>query len=406
MVGDRSYTADMAIRPASNNSSSSQYLQYAGGVPRTHTHSYGSVPQTVTAKMVDPTVLVEASSADYGTSTPRSASSRSSVYSPNQYNQQRKQQQQQQQQHQQQPTLASLALADSRGELDRELEYGYYQQQQQQYPYSIKADYHRPAQGFYSEPTSAAGSPASLAQGDGRRLPQRGAAHSSDNAVARHSGSVPTSSALGVTFTAHSSDETTTITTAAVTKTKTNSGGGGGGGAQALGMAHATGQRRQVRSSSSVIAGDSNSGSNTHFGGGGDSSTRYTAGHGQAAGRVAGGGAQSGYYADAVAARSPRGSEIHLNNESNGSASSFYSSNSNAAAYHQQLQQRRQAEPSASFASADHGPRSTAAEYRSGAQQLSSGLQAGGLRGGEEDNKAQRGSTDQTPSASSPSISA
>ncbi|KAJ1787577.1 hypothetical protein LPJ59_005703, partial [Coemansia sp. RSA 2399] len=291
MMSDRSYTADMAVRPASN-SSSSQQLQYPAEVPRAHTHSFGSAPQTVTAKMVDPNILTDAS-ADYGTSTPRSASSRSSVYS-----------QQRQQQQQQQPTIASLALADSLGELDRELEHSYYQQQ---YPHSMRTDY-RSAQGFYSEPTSAAGSPASISQADGRQFPRRNGPYSSDNAVIRHSGSVPASSALGVTFTAHSGETTTTTT-----KTKTSSGGGGGGGddgAQAPAMAHATGQRQARSSSAAAIAGDSNSGSSNNFGGG---STRYTASHGQTPGRMAS--AHAGYYADAASARSPRGSEIHLNNE-------------------------------------------------------------------------------------------
>ncbi|KAJ2087140.1 GTPase activating protein (GAP) for Rho1p [Coemansia sp. RSA 986] len=414
MMNNRSYTADMATRPASNGSSSQQ-LQHPGGVPRAHTHSYGSAPQTVTAKMVDPTVLADAL-ADYGTSTPRSASSRSSVYGQHQY--QYQQQRQQLQLQTQQPTIASLALADSRGELDREFEYNYYQQQQQQqqqYPHSIRTDY-RPAQGFYSEPTSATGSPVSIAQADGRLFQRRGP-HSSDNAMVRQSGSVPTSSALGVTFSANSSESTTT-------KTKTSSRGGGvsfGEGVQALPMSYGAGQE-QTRSSNSVIAGDSNTSSSNRFGG---NSSRYTASHTQTPGRMA---AHSSHYADAASARSPRGGEIHLNNASNSSVSSFYSSNA-----HQQ-QQRRQAEPpsSSSFVSADCRPASTAEYSGSAGVTTSAGASGGGrtllqshqlsvlhegndgsTRGISGDNgrlnhtqhKAQN-STDHTPCISSPSTSA
>ncbi|KAJ1731097.1 GTPase activating protein (GAP) for Rho1p [Coemansia biformis] len=132
--------------------------------------------------------------------------------------------QQPQQQQQQQPTLAALALADSRGQLDSGL--GYYYQQ----PHRMRADL-RAGQGFYSEPVSSAGSPVVSASSPDSYILRTRTAGSVDNAVVGHSTMSPGASALGVTFPA----------TASTAKT----------------MVDAAGQRASARSSSRLNSRDS-----------------------------------------------------------------------------------------------------------------------------------------------------
>ncbi|KAJ2451217.1 GTPase activating protein (GAP) for Rho1p [Coemansia sp. RSA 2336] len=147
-----------------------------------------SGPQTVTARMVDPSAsdelaypqhLVSSASADY---SPRHGSLYGYSASTHDYRNQ--------QQQQQQPTLAALALADSRGQLDSGL--GHYHQ----HPYRLRADA-RNAQGFCSEPVSEAGSPV-CSISSGRMSVGRGVG-SVDSAVLG-AGVSPGASALGVMF--------------------------------------------------------------------------------------------------------------------------------------------------------------------------------------------------------------
>ncbi|KAJ2722376.1 GTPase activating protein (GAP) for Rho1p [Coemansia sp. Benny D115] len=174
------------------------------------------------------------------------------------------------QQQQIQPTIASLALADSRGHLDSGL--GYYQ------PHRLRADI-RANHGFYSEPASGAGSPVSMAP-EARSF---GASHrpasSADNVTTMlahghqqqrqqqqrqaHSAAVsPEPSALGVVFSAPAGK---TITMAASRYHNSSSAGdinaGGGGDALAggsRGMGHSSAgplpsdSPRQAPSSSSM----------------------------------------------------------------------------------------------------------------------------------------------------------
>ncbi|KAJ2356107.1 hypothetical protein H4S01_006768, partial [Coemansia sp. RSA 2610] len=116
--------------------------------------SYSPRPQTVTARMVDPSASGEwahplaSVSADYARhgSLYGGYSPSMPAHKPGQ---------------QQQPTLAALALADSRGQLDSGL--GHYYQ-----PQRLRSDL-RGSQGFYSEPASGAGSPAcSVSSGSAR----------------------------------------------------------------------------------------------------------------------------------------------------------------------------------------------------------------------------------------------
>ncbi|KAJ2387521.1 hypothetical protein GGI05_004061, partial [Coemansia sp. RSA 2603] len=168
----RSHASSSEYRPQPIQTYTSQQQQH------TWYNTVRSVPQTVTARMVDPSDVSnnfssEASqdheSRDISLTVPshghmsanapimrsRPGSSVSSRYDPEhrhnspqlQYHQY---QQQQQQQQQIQPTIAALALADSRGQLDSGL--GYYQ------PQRLRADI-RANQGFHSEPASGAGSP-------------------------------------------------------------------------------------------------------------------------------------------------------------------------------------------------------------------------------------------------------
>ncbi|KAJ2204887.1 hypothetical protein EV180_007354, partial [Coemansia sp. RSA 518] len=150
-------------------------------------------PQTVTARMVDPSMAddtmwtgpghashgLASVSADY----PQRHNSHYGGYSPSmqyRYDQQ------------QQPTLAALALADSRGQLDSGL--GHYYQQ----PSRMRPDY-RASQGFYSEPASGAGSPVfSVSSASARGPPMRSGG--SVDYTMLNSGMVPGASALGVMF--------------------------------------------------------------------------------------------------------------------------------------------------------------------------------------------------------------
>ncbi|KAJ2708906.1 hypothetical protein H4R19_004513, partial [Coemansia spiralis] len=91
----------------------------------------------------------------------------------------------------QQPTLAALALADSRGQLDSGLGYYYHQQ-----PHRMRADL-RAGQGFYSEPVSSAGSPAATASSPDSYAPRMRSAGSMDQTVGAMT---PGASALGVVF--------------------------------------------------------------------------------------------------------------------------------------------------------------------------------------------------------------
>ncbi|KAJ1747478.1 GTPase activating protein (GAP) for Rho1p [Coemansia sp. RSA 1821] len=143
-----------------------------------------SGPQTVTARIVDPSASDElvypqhplaSASADY---SPRHGSLYG--YSPSMHDYR----------NQQQPTLAALALADSRGQLDSGL--GHYHQ----HPYRLRADA-RNAQGFCSEPVSEAGSPV-CSISSARMSVGRGAA-SVDSAVLG-AGMSPGATALGVMF--------------------------------------------------------------------------------------------------------------------------------------------------------------------------------------------------------------
>ncbi|KAJ2344562.1 hypothetical protein GGF43_005426, partial [Coemansia sp. RSA 2618] len=133
--------------------------------------SYSPGPQTVTARMVDPSSS-SAQSADY---SPRGSSF--SGHSPPMQHSHHKTTQMQQ------PTLAALALADSRGQLDSGL--GHYYQ-----PGRIRTD-QRHLQGFYSEPVSGAGSPVlSVASASSARIPAYAAAGTKAGGA----------SALGVVF--------------------------------------------------------------------------------------------------------------------------------------------------------------------------------------------------------------
>ncbi|KAJ2758229.1 hypothetical protein IWQ56_006056, partial [Coemansia nantahalensis] len=92
----------------------------------------------------------------------------------------------------QQPTLAALALADSRGQLDSGL--GYYYQQ----PHRMRADM-RAGPGFYSEPASGAGSPVPMASSPDSLPPRMRSVGSADHAMGAL---LPAGSALalGVVF--------------------------------------------------------------------------------------------------------------------------------------------------------------------------------------------------------------
>ncbi|KAJ2852118.1 GTPase activating protein (GAP) for Rho1p [Coemansia brasiliensis] len=156
----------------------------------THKRSQQHVsgPQTVTARIVDPSASDElaysqhplaSASADY---SPRH-NSLYGGYSPSMHYYKNQQQQ---------PTLAALALADSRGQLDSGLGHYY------QHPHRLRADA-RNAQGFCSEPVSEAGSPVcSISSSSARMSVGRGAA-SVDSAVLG-AGMSPGASALGVMF--------------------------------------------------------------------------------------------------------------------------------------------------------------------------------------------------------------
>ncbi|KAJ2500356.1 GTPase activating protein (GAP) for Rho1p [Coemansia sp. RSA 1972] len=171
-------------------------------------------PQTVTARMVDPsmaddTMWTASGHASHGLASvsadyPPRHNSHYGGYSPSmqyRHNQQ------------QQPTLAALALADSRGQLDSGL--GHYYQQ----PGRMRPDY-RASQGFYSEPASGAGSPVFSVSSASARGPPMRSGGSVDYAML-NSGMAPGASALGVMF--PSTATTKTIADAAVQRGSSSS---------------------------------------------------------------------------------------------------------------------------------------------------------------------------------------
>ncbi|KAJ2909371.1 GTPase activating protein (GAP) for Rho1p, partial [Coemansia aciculifera] len=157
-------------------------------LPQPHQGHSIAVPQTVTATIVDPTAMAGMSGAGrpYSghaslTDVPARVQTRhfSSGNYDADYNSHRAPQ----------PTLAALALADSRGHLDSGL--GYYQQ-----PHRIMTNFGH-GHGFRSEPASGAGSPTN-------RTPAGHGTISADNTVTMgyHTRTPPSASALGVMFSA------------------------------------------------------------------------------------------------------------------------------------------------------------------------------------------------------------
>ncbi|KAJ2738478.1 hypothetical protein GGI20_006269, partial [Coemansia sp. BCRC 34301] len=158
-------------------------------VPQT----YSAVPRTVTATIVDPAAMSGMSGAGrpYSGHVPvadGSARMHTRHFSSSNYDIEYNSRQPPQ------PTLAALALADSRGHLDSGL--GYYQQ-----PHRVLTSFGR-GQGFRSEPASGAGSPTNRIP-DSHTFSGHDAA-SADNVVAMgyNSRTPPSASALGVMFSA------------------------------------------------------------------------------------------------------------------------------------------------------------------------------------------------------------
>ncbi|KAJ2803177.1 hypothetical protein H4R20_002998, partial [Coemansia guatemalensis] len=232
------YTAAGTGSPAQSRESVAMHSVGSGSSWRQASGYSSPVPQAVAARMVDPST--HTSSEDFGsggggggpwTISRNSLASASMDYSPRHGSpygsgrhdtsalrhsplpQHHKHSQSHlQQQQQQQPTLAALALADSRGQLDSGL--GYYYQQ----PPRVRAEFRGGQHGFSSEPASVAGSPVCSGSSSSARIPSGRTAGSVDNAVFGQAGAMsPAASALGVMFPSSA---------AAATTTKTNDGAG------------------------------------------------------------------------------------------------------------------------------------------------------------------------------------
>ncbi|KAJ2865186.1 GTPase activating protein (GAP) for Rho1p [Coemansia aciculifera] len=163
-------------------------------LPQPH-QGLNAAPQTVTATMVDPSAITGKSSATrpysgHASLTDGPARMHTRNFSSSNYDIEYSSRQSHQPP---QPTLAALALADSRGHLDSGL--GYYQ------PHRVRTDFGN-VQGFRSEPASGAGSPTNRVS-DSHLFSGREAI-SADNTVAINysSRAPPSASALGVMFSA------------------------------------------------------------------------------------------------------------------------------------------------------------------------------------------------------------
>ncbi|KAJ1895437.1 hypothetical protein LPJ66_004592, partial [Kickxella alabastrina] len=191
---------------------------------QSQSQSQADGPQTVTARMVDP--IGELAAAGLG-AVPRTRGFRTASasgsgghprYDAEFYHTA-----------QAQPTLAALALADSRGYLDSGL--GYYQ------PHALRADT-RAAQGFYSEPNSASASPVhAMPPGDhplsARPASSADAANGSGAGVLRYGVSPPSAAgagSLGVVFPASAGMGAIATTVGANASSSSSSNGGKGRG--------------------------------------------------------------------------------------------------------------------------------------------------------------------------------
>ncbi|KAJ2081620.1 GTPase activating protein (GAP) for Rho1p [Coemansia sp. RSA 988] len=220
------YTAG-TCSPAQSRESVAMHSMGSGSSWRQASGYSSPAPQAVAARMVDPSVHTP--SDDLGSGGPWTISRNSLASVSEDYSlrhgshygsgrqdtsalrhsplpQHYKHSQSYLQQQQQQPTLAALALADSRGQLDSGL--GYYYQQ----PPRVRVDFRGGQHGISSEPASVAGSPVCSGSSSSARIPSGRTAGSVDNAVFGQAGAMsPAASALGVMFPS-SAAATTTIT--------------------------------------------------------------------------------------------------------------------------------------------------------------------------------------------------